>query len=83
VTELAWEDAGSVTKSAERFTANAIVGGIGIGLIGTADYVMDRKGREVGLPAETTIRVRMDNAVTLPRFTVENRERESGKSDAE
>jgi hypothetical protein len=83
VTELAWEDAGSVTKSAERFTVNAIVGDIGISLIGTADYAMERKGREVGLPAETTIRVRMDNTITLPRFTADNSERESGKSDAE
>jgi hypothetical protein len=57
--------------------------GFGFGLIGAAVYIVERKGKEVDLPAETTIRVRMDNTITLPRFTVEKREPESGKADAE
>ena len=40
--------------------------GFGIGLAGSAVYVMARKGREVTLPADTGMLVRMDNTVTLP-----------------
>jgi hypothetical protein len=40
--------------------------GFGIGLAGSAVYVVARKGREVNLPAETGMLVRMDNTVTLP-----------------
>ena len=57
--------------------------GFGFGLIGSAAYIVERKGKEVDLPAQTTIRVRMDNTVTLPRFTADSSERESGKADAE
>jgi hypothetical protein len=57
--------------------------GFGFGLIGAAVYIVERKGKEVDLPAQTTIRVRMDNTVTLPRFTADNGARELGKSDAE
>jgi len=57
--------------------------GFGFGLIGAAVYVVERKGKEVDLPAETTIRVRMDNTVNLPRFMADNSERESGKADAQ
>jgi hypothetical protein len=57
--------------------------GFGFGLIGAAVYVVERKGKEVDLPAETTIRVRMDNTVNLPRFMADNGERESGKADAQ
>ncbi len=57
--------------------------GFGFGLIGAAVYIVERKGKEVDLPAQTTIRVRMDNTVTLPRITADSGERESGKADAE
>jgi hypothetical protein len=57
--------------------------GFGFGLIGAAVYIVERKGKEVDLPAQTTIRVRMDNTVTLPRFTADSRQSELGKSDAE
>jgi hypothetical protein len=57
--------------------------GFGFGLIGAAVYIVERKGKEVDLPAETTIRVRMDNTVNLPRFMAESGERESGKADAQ
>ena len=40
--------------------------GFGIGLAGSAVYVAQRKGREVTLPAETGILVRMDNSITVP-----------------
>jgi hypothetical protein len=57
--------------------------GFGFGLIGAAAYIVERKGKEVDLPAETTIRVRMDNTVMLPRFMADNGERESGRADAQ
>jgi hypothetical protein len=63
--------------------ASHAAAGFGIGLIGTAVYVMERKGKEVDLPAATTIRVRMDNTVTLPRFAAANSRSESGKSDSQ
>jgi hypothetical protein len=57
--------------------------GFGFGMIGAAVYIVERKGKEVDLPAQTNIRVRMDNTVTLPRFTADNGERELGKADSE
>jgi hypothetical protein len=57
--------------------------GFGFGLIGAAVYIVERKGKEVDLPPQTTIRVRMDNTITLPRFMADNGERELGKADAE
>src|SRR6202790_2549451 len=57
--------------------------GFGFGLIGAAVYIVERKGKEVDLPAQTTIRVRMDNTITLPRFMADSSERELGKADAE
>ena len=46
--------------------ASHAASGFGIGLAGSAVYVMARKGREVTLPAETGMLVRMDNTITLP-----------------
>jgi len=40
--------------------------GFGIGLAGSAIFVAQRKGREVKLPADTGMLVRMDNTVTIP-----------------
>ena len=57
--------------------------GFGFGLIGAGVYIVERKGKEVDLPAQTTMRVRMDNTVTLPRFRADSGERELGKGDAE
>ena len=57
--------------------------GFGFGLIGAAVYIVERKGKEVDLPAQTTIRVRIDNTITLPRFTADSGEKELGKADAE
>ena len=46
--------------------ASHAAAGFGIGLAGSAVYVFQRKGREVTLPAETGMLVRMDNTVTVP-----------------
>jgi hypothetical protein len=46
--------------------ASHAAAGFGIGLAGSAIYVVQRKGREVSLPAETGMLVRMDNTITLP-----------------
>jgi hypothetical protein len=40
--------------------------GFGIGLAGSAVYIVARKGKEVNLPAGTGMLVSIDNAVTLP-----------------
>jgi hypothetical protein len=40
--------------------------GFGIGLAGSAAYIVARKGKEVELPAQTGMLVRMDNTVTVP-----------------
>ena len=46
--------------------------GFGFGLIGSAAYIVERKGKEVDLPAQTTIVVRMDNTVSLPKMMADN-----------
>jgi hypothetical protein len=43
-----------------------VVRGFGFGLAGSAAYIVARKGKEVDLPAETGMLVRIDNGVTLP-----------------
>jgi len=40
--------------------------GFGFGLAGSAAYIVARKGKEVELPSETGMLVRIDNGVTLP-----------------
>lgn len=40
--------------------------GFGIGLAGSAAYIVARKGKEVELPAQTGILARMDNTITVP-----------------
>lgn len=46
--------------------------GFGIGLAGSAAYVVIRKGKDVELPAETGMLVRMDNTITVPVVAVNN-----------
>lgn len=53
--------------------------GFGIGLAGSAVYIIQRRGKEVDLPAQTIITVRMDNTVSLPRFAADSGRRESGR----
>lgn len=43
-----------------------VVRGFGIGLAGSAAYVMSRKGKDVEIPAHSGILVRMDNTITMP-----------------
>ena len=59
------------------------VRGFGFGLIGSAAYIIERKGKEVELPAQTTIVVRMDNTVSLPKITADSGEREPGRADGQ
>jgi hypothetical protein len=58
-----------------------VVRGFGFGLIGSAAYIIERKGKEVELPVQTTIVVRMDNTVNLPKLTADSGEREPGRAD--
>jgi len=49
--------------------ASHAAAGFGIGLAGSAIYVTARKGKELSLPAETGMLVRMDSTVTVPAFS--------------
>jgi hypothetical protein len=49
-----------------------VVQGFGVGLAGSAAYIMIRKGKEVELPAQTGILVRMDNTITVPAISASN-----------
>jgi hypothetical protein len=40
--------------------------GFGFGLIGSAAYIVARKGKDVELPAQTDLLVRMDNTIIVP-----------------
>jgi hypothetical protein len=40
--------------------------GFGFGLAGSAAYIVVRKGKDVDLPAQTVMLVRMDNTITVP-----------------
>jgi hypothetical protein len=40
--------------------------GFGLGLAGSAAYIVARKGKDVELPAQTGMLVRMDNTITVP-----------------
>jgi hypothetical protein len=46
--------------------------GFGIGLAGSAAYIIERKGKEVELPAQTGMIVRMDNTITVPSVAANN-----------
>jgi hypothetical protein len=46
--------------------ASHAAAGFGIGLAGSAIYVVQRRGREVSLPADTGMLVRMDSTIIVP-----------------
>lgn len=46
--------------------------GFGIGMAGGAIYVVARKGKELEMPAQTGMLVRLDNPVTVPSFSASN-----------
>lgn len=48
------------------------VRGFGIGLAGSAAYIVARKGKEVNLPAQSRLLVRLDNTITVPVVTASN-----------
>jgi hypothetical protein len=49
-----------------------IARGFGFGLAGSAAYIVARKGKEVDLPAQTGMLVRMDNTITVPVLSASN-----------
>jgi hypothetical protein len=59
-----------------------VVRGFGFGLAGSAAYILSRKGKEVELPAQTSIMVRMDNSISLPKIVAENEGPEPHAADA-
>lgn len=52
--------------------ASHAAAGFGIGILGSAIYVSARRGKELSLPAETGMLVRMDSTVTVPSFNNPN-----------
>jgi hypothetical protein len=46
-----------------------VVRGFGIGLAGSAAYIVARKGKEVEIPVQSSMLVRIDNTVTVPGVT--------------
>ena len=46
--------------------------GFGLGLAGSAAYIVARKGKDLELPAQTGMLVRMDNTVTVPVTSTSN-----------
>jgi hypothetical protein len=53
--------------------------GFGLGLAGSAVYVVARKGKEVDLPAKTGMLVRMDSTITIPGTTATGASYTSGR----
>jgi hypothetical protein len=49
-----------------------VVRGFGIGLAGSAVYVMSRKGKDVEIPSHSGLLVRMDNSITMPATVANN-----------
>jgi len=49
-----------------------VVRGFGFGLAGSAVYIIARKGKDLELPAQTGMLVRMDNTVTVPVVSASN-----------
>jgi hypothetical protein len=49
-----------------------VVRGFGFGLAGSAVYIVSRKGKDLDLPAQTGLLIRMDNTVTVPVTTAAN-----------
>jgi hypothetical protein len=48
------------------------VRGFGLGLAGSAAYIVARKGKDLDLPAQTGMLVRMDNTITVPVVSASN-----------
>jgi hypothetical protein len=49
-----------------------VVRGFGFGLAGSAAYIVARKGKDLDLPAQTGMLVRMDNTITVPVTSANN-----------
>jgi hypothetical protein len=49
-----------------------VVRGFGLGLAGSAAYIVARKGKDVELPAQTGMLVRLDNTITVPVTSASN-----------
>jgi len=49
-----------------------VVRGFGFGLAGSAVYIIARKGKDVELPPQTGMLVRMDNTITVPFTSASN-----------
>jgi hypothetical protein len=55
-----------------------VMRGFAFGMIGSTAYILAKKGKEVELPAQTALLVRMDSTITLPVVTASNATDASG-----
>ncbi len=46
--------------------------GFAFGMIGSTAYILSRKGKDVDLPAQSLMMIRMDSNLTLPAITADN-----------
>jgi hypothetical protein len=69
---------GSAGGSAVGLIFSNVLRGTLIGVIGTGAYVVARKGKDVELPAQSGMLVRMDSTVALPESLLHNASYTSG-----
>ena len=70
--DVLWGSAGTGGAAVVGAVFENVARGFGIGLAGSAVYIAVRKGKEVELPAQSVMLVRMDNTVTVPVNVAEN-----------
>jgi len=63
---------GGGTGSTIGLIAGSLGRGMGIGFAAGAIYVMARKGKELNMPAQTALLVRLDSTVTVPFVAASN-----------
>ena len=63
---------GTAAGSTVGLVFSHVVRGTVLGLVGSGAYIAAKKGREVELPAQTGILVRMDSTVALPATLLHN-----------
>jgi hypothetical protein len=69
---------GGGTGSTIGLIAGSLGRGMGIGFAAGAIYVVARKGKEVNMPEQTAMLVRLDSTVTVPFVAASNTASDSG-----
>ena len=69
---------GTAAGSTAGLIFSHVVRGTVIGLVGSGAYIATKKGKEVELPAQTNMLVRMDSTLSLPSSLLHNAAYSSG-----